>query len=57
MFVHYQGDDARQGDFSSANFKYSISKQVGNDYYNSHFDNLKRKQIKIIMNIAPKFIL
>tara|TARA_Y100001958_G_C21232517_1_gene558426 strand:+ start:464 stop:1603 length:1140 start_codon:yes stop_codon:yes gene_type:complete len=48
MFVHYQGDDARQGDFSSANFKYSISKQVGNDYYNRHFDNFKRKQIKIM---------
>lgn len=47
LFVQFQGDDARQGDYCSANFPISIANQVGNDYYNGFSDSLKRKQIKL----------
>ncbi len=46
MFIHYQGDDARQGDFSLAHFQYSIASQVGEEYYNRHSDRFKRKSIQ-----------
>jgi len=47
LFVQFQGDDARQGDYCSANFPISIANQVGKDYYNHFSDSLKRKQIKL----------
>jgi len=47
LFVQFQGDDARQGDYCSANFPISIANQVGKDYYNHFSDSLKRNQIKL----------
>lgn len=46
MFVTYQGDDARQGDYSLAHFPICIAKQVGADYYNAASDSFKRRQIR-----------
>lgn len=45
MFVHYQGDDARQGSFSQENFKISIASQVDEGYYNPHSDAFKKRSI------------
>lgn len=46
LFVHYQGDDARQGDFSRANFRHSIAQYVEEDYYTAETDALKRRMIR-----------
>lgn len=46
MFVHYQGDDARQGDFSRANFRHSIAQYVDEGYYTAESDALKRRMIR-----------
>lgn len=46
MFVHYQGDDARQGDFSRANFRHSIAEYVDEGYYTAETDALKRRMIR-----------
>lgn len=46
LFVHYQGDDARQGDFSRANFRHSIAQYVDEDYYTAETDALKRRMIR-----------
>lgn len=45
MFIHYQGDDARQGDVSLARFRYSIARQVGGGYYCQPSDAFKRSII------------
>lgn len=45
LFITYQGDDARQGDYSLANFKFSIASQVGDSYYNKVSDEWKRQSI------------
>ena len=45
MFVTYQGDDARQGDYSRAHFQICIARQVGPDYYNAASDAFRRRQI------------
>jgi len=45
MFVHYQGDDARQGDFSKAKFPHSIAQYVDDGYYSPETDALKRRMI------------
>jgi glycosyltransferase involved in cell wall biosynthesis len=46
MFVHYQGDDARQGDRSRALFRVSIAAHVGPDYYDEASDRFKRRMIR-----------
>ncbi len=46
IFVHYQGDDARQGSFSRKHFKFSIASQVDEGYYNSRSDAFKQRSIK-----------
>lgn len=46
MFIHYQGDDARQGDVSLAQFRYSIARQVGGGYYCRPSDAFKRGMIR-----------
>ena len=46
MFIHYQGDDARQGDYSSENFEYNIASQVNDSYYNRYSDEFKRTSIR-----------
>ena len=45
LFVTYQGDDARQGDYSRTNFKFSIASQVDSSYYNKESDEWKRQSI------------
>lgn len=45
LFVTYQGDDARQGDYSLAHFKFSIASQVDEVYYNKDSDEWKRQSI------------
>lgn len=46
MFVHYQGDDARQGDFSRLKFQESIAQYVEDGYYSEETDKLKRRMIR-----------
>lgn len=46
MFVHYQGDDARQGDFSIAKFQHSIAQYADKGYYSAETDALKRRMIR-----------
>jgi len=43
--VTYQGDDARQGDYSRRHFGISIANEVGSEYYSSESDELKRRKI------------
>ena len=54
IFVTYQGDDARQGDYCLANFEICIASQVDESYYNKRSDNFKRRQIKRIAKFAKK---
>jgi len=44
--VTYQGDDARQGDYSRINFEYSIAHEVDESYYSPVTDKSKRQRIK-----------
>lgn len=46
LFVHYQGDDARQGDFSRSKFRHSIAQYVDEGYYSAETDALKRRMIR-----------
>jgi len=46
LFVHYQGDDARQGDFSLQNFHHSIAEYVDAGYYSPESDAFKRRMIR-----------
>ena len=48
VFVHYQGDDARQGDYSLEHFEVSIATQVPPGYYTRSSDRWKRRQIRLI---------
>lgn len=43
--VTFQGDDARQGDYSLENFEISIAESVGTDYYTPESDIGKRRNI------------
>lgn len=54
LFVQYQGDDARQGDFCLEKFKITAATQVGTDYYNSITDEFKRKQIHRLTKYCSK---
>jgi hypothetical protein len=46
MMVHYQGDDARQGDESVARFRVSIAANVEAGYYDASSDRFKRRMIR-----------
>tara|TARA_B100000242_G_C43053992_1_gene492715 strand:- start:1567 stop:2706 length:1140 start_codon:yes stop_codon:yes gene_type:complete len=48
IIIQYQGDDARQGDFSRANFPINIASKVDEYYYTDLSDKLKRSQIKLL---------
>ena len=50
IFIQYQGDDARQGDYCQANFAISPATQVPAGYYSASSDNFKREQIKFYAN-------
>lgn len=43
--VTYQGDDARQGDYSLNTFHYSIAQEVDHRYYSAESDQRKRNAI------------
>ena len=45
VFITYQGDDARQGDYSLTHFPISIASQVDEGYYCAASDAFKRKSI------------
>lgn len=54
MFIHYQGDDARQGDVSLARFRYSIAHQVGGGYYCRLSDAFKRGMIRTMAQVCAQ---
>lgn len=53
-FVHYQGDDARQGDYCLKHFPICIASQVGKNYYSSESDIYKRNNIKRLSEYCAK---
>ncbi len=52
VFVHYQGDDARQRDYQLQNFEISIASQVPPDVFTPEVDELKRRQIALMARRA-----
>lgn len=54
IFIHYQGDDARQGDISQQLFRINIASQVEPGYYTSETDQRKRDQIKFLSTFCSK---
>lgn len=46
LFVHYQGDDARQGDASLRLFKYSAAQRAAPGHYSTESDHFKRRMIR-----------
>jgi len=54
VFVTYQGDDARQGDYSREHFEINIASQVDEGYYCSASDDFKRRNIKLLSSIASQ---
>lgn len=46
IFITYQGDDARQGDYCVANFTITFATEVDPGYYSPRSDELKRKAIR-----------
>jgi hypothetical protein len=45
IVVTYQGDDARQGDYSLAHFPICLAREVEQGYYSSESDEIKRRRI------------
>ncbi len=54
IFIQYQGDDARQGDFCKKNFSINIADNVDELYYSSATDKMKRKQIELYGKVSSK---
>jgi len=54
IFIQYQGDDARQGDFCKKNFSINIADNVEETYYSQATDQMKRKQIDLYGKISTK---
>lgn len=54
VFIQYQGDDARQGDYCFSHFEISPVQGVEPGYYTAKKDALKRQQIKILTSLARK---
>lgn len=54
IVVTFQGDDARQGDYCSANFEISPTDEVEPGYYSAEFDAHKRKRIAIFARYADR---
>lgn len=52
VFITYQGDDARQGDYCLKHFEISIATQVDSNYYNSVSDAFKRRSINRLAKYA-----
>ncbi|MBK7674968.1 MAG: glycosyltransferase family 1 protein [Candidatus Accumulibacter sp.] len=53
-FVHYQGDDARQGDYCLKNFPICIASQVDKQYYNPDSDRYKARKIRRFYKYCSK---
>lgn len=54
VFIQYQGDDARQGDYCLSHFEISPAQRVEPGYYTAEKDELKRKQIETLTGLARK---
>jgi glycosyltransferase involved in cell wall biosynthesis len=54
VFVTYQGDDARQGDYSLQHFPVSIARQVSPGYYCIASDRFKRRSIAVMDGLASE---
>lgn len=54
LLLQYQGDDARQGDYSLAHFPINIATQVEPGYYSAETDALKREQIQRLTSVCYK---
>ncbi len=54
MFIHYQGDDARQADVSLARFEYSIAHQVAGGYYCRASDAFKRGMVRSMAQVCAQ---
>ncbi len=54
IYVQYQGDDARQGDYSIANYEINFAQYLPESYYNKFSDSLKRKRIEFVDKFADK---
>ena len=52
VFVYYQGDDVRQGDYSREHYEFSIATRVPPEYYTSQSDRWKRKQAALMSKHA-----
>jgi len=52
VFITFQGDDARQGDVSRSIFQESPAHHVGEKYYNSRTDRIKRRRIRRLAKVA-----
>lgn len=48
LFITYQGDDARQGDYCRQHYAVSIATQVDESYYSDASDAFKRQNIKYL---------
>jgi glycosyltransferase involved in cell wall biosynthesis len=54
IVVTFQGNDARQGDYSLENFKISIAQNVAQTYYTAQSDALKRRIISKFARYADR---
>ncbi len=54
IFIQYQGDDARQGDFCISEFPITFANRVEVGYYSEASDEAKRKRIEFYSRHAKK---
>lgn len=54
MFIHYQGTDARQGDYCLEHFKYNIISQMDDSRINPYSDAFKRSKINRLARYCEK---
>jgi hypothetical protein len=54
IFVTYQGNDARQGDYCKAHFDLTFANEVEESYYSSKSDQRKRKRIDKFAKYADR---
>lgn len=52
IFVTFQGDDARQGDYCRRNYSIHFANEVGPGYYSDTTDGWKRERIKVFNKYA-----
>lgn len=54
LFIQYQGDDARQGDYCLSHFEITTATQVEKTYYTAETDAFKRRQIASLTSLCSK---